>query len=303
MVFRRAAARALIRRSVTLALQARAAFWAPAANRAGRLRPLVAAGIGPYGAYLADGSEYTGRYDLPPHALRAFHEERFRLLAESDADLLACETIPSAPEAAVLAELLGESTGAHAWISFSCRDGEHIADGTPLADAARAVVDTPGLVAIDRASRSTQPEPDEWCVDQCIQHMVVAYDFHMEKCTPVLQRATGHGARDRFERSWVSQRHAFRRLFDPDTKTNTLARTNPSDHFYPEAYQQFAERRAAFAAAVQQARSADLQARAWFLWITPINLGDYLELLVRHDELHIDQAQWALAAYRQFATA
>jgi hypothetical protein len=156
---------------------------------------------------------------------------------------------------------------------------------------------------LDRDPRSAQPEPGEWCVDQCIQHLVVAYDFHMGICSPVLKRAAGRGTHDRFKRSWVAQRHAFRRLFEPETKVNTLARTNPSDHFYPEAYQQFAERRAAFTAAVQQARSADLQARAWFLWITPINLGDYLELLVRHDELHIDQAQRALAAYRQFATA
>ena len=156
---------------------------------------------------------------------------------------------------------------------------------------------------LDREARSAQPEPGEWCVDQCVQHLVVAYDFHMGKCSPVLERAAGRGTRDRFERSWVAQRNFYRRTFDPSTKIKTMARTNPSGYFYPEVYRQFAEQKADFAAAVQQARSADLQARAWFLWITPINLGDYLELLVRHDELHIDQAQRALAAYRQFAAA
>ena len=54
----------LLHKSVELALNAREAFWSKADNRSGRLRPLVAASIGPYGAYLADGSEYTGRYDL-----------------------------------------------------------------------------------------------------------------------------------------------------------------------------------------------------------------------------------------------
>lgn len=156
---------------------------------------------------------------------------------------------------------------------------------------------------LDRDARSAQPEPGEWSIDQCIQHLVVAYDFHMGKCSPVLERATGRGTGDRFERSWVARRNFYRRQFGPANKLNTMARTYPSDHFYPEAYRHFAERRAAFAAAVQQARSADLQARAWFLWVTPINLGDYLEMFVRHDELHIDQAQRALAAYRQLAIA
>ncbi|MFM9437599.1 S-methylmethionine-dependent homocysteine/selenocysteine methylase [Janthinobacterium sp. CG_23.3] len=51
----------LMRASVQLACQARDAFWADQANRAGRPRPLVAASVGPYGAMLADGSEYKGR--------------------------------------------------------------------------------------------------------------------------------------------------------------------------------------------------------------------------------------------------
>ena len=93
---------------------------------------LVAASVGPYGAALADGSEFTGDYpdsvDLAP-----WHRERFRILDSTMADLLACETIPSFREARALASLLDEK---YAWFSFSCRDGTHICDGTPIRECA-----------------------------------------------------------------------------------------------------------------------------------------------------------------------
>jgi len=128
-------ARRLLRSSVDLAREARDAFWR--SPRPGRLRPLVAASVGPYGAALADGSEYVGRYDLDEAGLRDFHEERFALLADSGADLLACETLPSRVEARVLLRLLDETPGARAWFSFTARDAAHLSDGTPVAEMAR----------------------------------------------------------------------------------------------------------------------------------------------------------------------
>src|SRR5579884_482415 len=115
----------LMRLSVRLAVEARDEFWADPANRAGRPRPLVAASIGPYGAYLADGSEYRGDYGLSEEELCAFHRPRLAMLASSGADLLACETIPCLEEALALAELLSELPEAGAWISLSCRDEQH----------------------------------------------------------------------------------------------------------------------------------------------------------------------------------
>lgn len=98
-------------------------------------RPLlVAASIGPYGAYLADGSEYRGHYGLSDVELRHFHQRRIELLDNAEADLLAIETIPSFQEAQVLAELLNHCH-TRSWISFSCKDGAHLNDGTPLAEA------------------------------------------------------------------------------------------------------------------------------------------------------------------------
>ena len=123
--------------SVELAREAREAFWRTAPG--GRRRPLVAASVGPYGAALADGSEYTGRYDRDEAGLLGFHRERFALLAEAGADLLACETLPSHVEARVLLRLLDETPGARAWFSFTARDAAHISDGTPIAEVGRAL--------------------------------------------------------------------------------------------------------------------------------------------------------------------
>ncbi|GAB3458680.1 homocysteine S-methyltransferase [Streptomonospora sediminis] len=153
----RAQARGLISRSVELAAQAR--------DEAGG--GIVAAGVGPYGAALADGSEYTGDYGLDTGrsaasagsdtadtaagavaVLADWHRERWHLLAESGADLLACETIPSFAEARALVRLLAETPGVRAWFSFTCVDGEHISDGTPLAECAALLAGNPQVVAV-----------------------------------------------------------------------------------------------------------------------------------------------------------
>lgn len=138
----------LLHLSVQLAVAARDDFWRRAENQHARLRPIVAASIGPYGAYLADGSEYTGAYGLTEEALMAFHRQRWHLFASTEADLLACETIPSHVEARALARLLIETPQRHAWFSFSCRDGKHISDGTPLADVVAPLVEMTQVAAL-----------------------------------------------------------------------------------------------------------------------------------------------------------
>ena len=91
---------------------------------------LVAASVGPYGAYLADGSEYTGRYGVTASRLRDFHGPRLELLAGAGPDLFAVETIPDADEAEVLVELLDE-IGLPAWFSYSVAGQPHA--GRPAA--------------------------------------------------------------------------------------------------------------------------------------------------------------------------
>jgi homocysteine S-methyltransferase len=138
----------LMREAVALAIGARDEFWAAAANRTGRLRPLVAASIGPYGAMLADGSEYRGHYAPDDIALADFHRPRLRVLANAGADLLACETIPCLREARVLASLLREWPDTPAWISFSCKDGEHNCEGENMGACAAELHGHPQIVAV-----------------------------------------------------------------------------------------------------------------------------------------------------------
>jgi homocysteine S-methyltransferase len=137
-------ARSLMRSAVQVALRARDEY----AYGVERLRPLVAASVGPYGAFLADGSEYTGRYALSDDQLLEFHRERWLLLADSGADIMACETIPSMREVRQLLSLLDETRDLWAWFSFSCRDARHLADGTPLREAVALVSEHPRAAAV-----------------------------------------------------------------------------------------------------------------------------------------------------------
>jgi homocysteine S-methyltransferase len=139
---------ALIQKSVRLALEVRDEFWADESNRAGRSKPFVAASVGPYGAYLADGSEYRGDYGLSEKELMDFHRPRMKALIEAGADLLACETIPSPIEARALVKLLDEFPSAHAWISFSCRDEVHVSDGDKLEECIRQIESSPFVDAV-----------------------------------------------------------------------------------------------------------------------------------------------------------
>ena len=138
----------LLRLSVQLAVEARDAYWALQPDQEKRIRPLVAASIGPYAAYKADGSEYTGDYDLDEAGLLQFHHRRWLVLDAAGADLFACETIPSFAEARALARLLAETPDRFAWFSFACRDGQRISDGTPIAECAAFLNDFPQAAAV-----------------------------------------------------------------------------------------------------------------------------------------------------------
>ncbi len=139
---------ALIQKSVRLAVEARDEFWADPANRLGRSRPFVAASVGPYGAFLADGSEYRGRYGLSESELMDFHRPRMKALIEAGAGLLACETIPCLVEAQALVKLLEEFQSTQAWVSFSCRDETHVNEGQKLEDCVRQIEASPFVAAL-----------------------------------------------------------------------------------------------------------------------------------------------------------
>ncbi|GAA1938454.1 homocysteine S-methyltransferase [Nocardioides marmoribigeumensis] len=113
--------------------------------RDGRDGLLVAASVGPYGAFLADGSEYRGDYGVSRARLRDFHAPRIELLASAGPDLLAVETVPDAVEAEVLADLVDE-VGLPAWFCYSVR-GDRTCAGQPLPEAYDVLAHRPSLVA------------------------------------------------------------------------------------------------------------------------------------------------------------
>ncbi len=137
--FDRAAAARIITRSVEAADRARDSMPDPEGR-------WVAASIGPYGAALADGSEYTGRYGVPAAELRDFHGPRLELLAGAGPDLIAVETIPDIDEAEVIVALLHD-VGLPAWFSYSIA-GDRTRAGQPLADAFQVAASAPQVIAV-----------------------------------------------------------------------------------------------------------------------------------------------------------
>lgn len=128
----------LIVRSVELFLEAREEWWEAEGKETGRAYPLCLAGIGPYGAYLADGSEYRGNYGVSDQMLWEFHERRMELLWNAGADVLLIETQPSLREVLIEAEI-AEKLEADYWISFSCLDGRHICEGKQIRECAQTL--------------------------------------------------------------------------------------------------------------------------------------------------------------------
>ena len=133
----RVEAERLMRRSVELARAARGAASAPA---------WVAASIGPYGAMLAQGEEYVGRYGLSVAELAAWHRPRLEVLTAAGPDVLALETIPDSDEAEALVGLVGEED-IPAWLSYTVA-GDRTRAGQPLEEAFAVAADVPQIVAV-----------------------------------------------------------------------------------------------------------------------------------------------------------
>ena len=186
----RADALQLMRSSVRLATRARDRFRAETAAGGGTL--LVAGSVGPYGAMLADGSEYRGDYDVSDRVLADFHRPRMEALVEAGADLLAIETIPTAREAMVVVRLLSE-VGASGWLSYSCRDGSTTSAGEPIQDAV-ALGDDPRVVAV--GVNCTAP--------RFVPRLLIA--ARTATTTPLIAYPNGGDRWDPVARGWVADR-------------------------------------------------------------------------------------------------
>lgn len=142
----------IIALTVDLAKKARENVWQELSEEEKQVRPypLISGDVGPYAAYLADGSEYTGDYgDIDKEALKDFHRPRLAVLLEKGSDLLALETIPSFLEAQALTELLQEEfPDAEAYMSFTAQNSSSISDGTAIEDVAALLDGVPQILAV-----------------------------------------------------------------------------------------------------------------------------------------------------------
>ncbi len=181
----------LIARSVRLLKQVRDEFTG-SRSAAGLPAALAAASVGPYGAYLADGSEYTGAYRIGVQGLREFHRERIEILAGQAPDLFAVETIPLLDEAVAVMLELARFPQIPAWVSFSCRDERTTCGGDDIADCARALGRNPQVAAI--GVNCTDPRHVEALVrtirDACGKP-VVAYPNRGEQYDPQTKTWSG----------------------------------------------------------------------------------------------------------------
>lgn len=126
--------------TVELAKNARQNFWQSLADdeKKNRVNPLIAGDVGPYAAYLADGSEYIVDYQLSKEAFKDFHRSRIQTLLAAGSDFIAIETIPNMAEATALVELLAdEFPDTEGYMSFTTQDSQKISDGTPMTEVAK----------------------------------------------------------------------------------------------------------------------------------------------------------------------
>jgi len=144
------AAAAALRQSVDLAVRARDQY------RQRSQRPIwIAASLGPYGAALHNGAEYHGNYDVSFADLLQFHAERLAVIETTNADFVALESVPSLEEAEAIVEALRRHPSLHGWISFTCKDEQHVSHGEKLAHCAEFLEKQKQIIAV--GINCTQP--------------------------------------------------------------------------------------------------------------------------------------------------
>jgi homocysteine S-methyltransferase len=145
------AAAAALRQSVELAVSARERY------RRQSSRPVwIGASLGPYGAAMHDGSEYHGNYGVDFAELVRYHAERLAVIATTDADFVALESVPSLEEAEAIVEALHQHPAVSGWISFTCKDAKHVSHGEKLAHCAEFLDRQKQVIAV--GINCTQPK-------------------------------------------------------------------------------------------------------------------------------------------------
>lgn len=121
----------------------------PTLTALSQYRPLIAFSIGSYGASLGGGKEYSGDYGVPISDIIKFHKKRIRIVSKlEDIDLIAFETVPCRREAIAIITLLKDFPKLRCWLSFSCRNDDEIADGTPIVNVIKLVNSSKQIISV-----------------------------------------------------------------------------------------------------------------------------------------------------------
>lgn len=144
-------ATALIKKTITTALQERDAFW-NTYNRgtSGRIKPIVAAGLGPFGTQWSEGEIYSGSYvdKFTIEEMHDVHAHKSRAVLAAGAELLAFETVPAVKEARAIVRVMQGLPTAAAWLVFSCKDGQHLCNGDKFSEAVSTTLDVDNIVGV-----------------------------------------------------------------------------------------------------------------------------------------------------------
>ena len=140
-----------LRASVAIAERVRSEYYSTSPRRI-----WIAASLGPYGAMLHNGAEYHGNYECSYEELVGFHGRRIAVLAETNADFLAFESIPSLEETRAILTALRPYADVPAYLSFTCRDGTHVSHGETLRECAELLDGQPQIIGI--GVNCTRPE-------------------------------------------------------------------------------------------------------------------------------------------------
>ncbi|ETY74665.1 homocysteine S-methyltransferase [Lactiplantibacillus fabifermentans] len=198
-------ARPLIQQAVQIANTARDNY----AQTHPDFQGYVAGSIGSYGAYLADGSEYTGKYHLDEVAYQAFHRERLQLITAVGVDVLALETMPNFAEVQALVHLItAEFPAQPYWVSFSIADAQHLWDGTDLATAAKWVAAQPNVVAVGvNCTRLENIEPALQTLRDAVEIPLIVYPNsgdEYDAVTKTWQTTDASHTFDQFVPKWLA---------------------------------------------------------------------------------------------------
>jgi homocysteine S-methyltransferase len=183
-----------LRASVAIAEKVRRDYQATSPRRI-----WIAASLGPYGAMLHNGAEYHGNYHCSFDALVGFHSRRIAVLAHTNADLVAFESIPSLEEARAILAALRSYPDLPVYLSFTCRDGIHVSHGETLRACAELLDEQPQVVGI--GINCTAPELIAGLVGELAQltsKPIIVYPNSGEQWDPVHHCWRGDGQIQQF---------------------------------------------------------------------------------------------------------